>query len=379
MLLRCGRRSLSFPSHLRFESRALPRMIVSSRALTSQAGEPESEQKQVKKNAEEEDPLRTAFLRLPMDLEHLDTEGANKGIWEYVKVTDEFLEKEDKEIHEKQAKEQMLEVQMENDQEEFDITDESFRKFVTPMLGGVEIPENMPLDEVVARMTDEQKKAAFKEYMQMIDAGEEFDDEKHVEAEMEAMFKEEIMPTTLTYHQPEYPLPYQDTHRSRSYPFEMTLETNIIRDEEEEHILIDEYDLIDYKSKLTVEIKDLSKFLSPLQLEIFKALVGPRYKKKSKTISFTSRSLPSMWGNENRVFQWFDALLWESKRLAEQFEKEGLEKYEKQHKAEIYLATVPKSHMRFNPFAEIPDTARTELEKEHKEREIRRKSIIESS
>eukprot|EP00808_Paulinella_micropora_P008270 g78910.t1 len=286
-------------------------------------------------------------------------------IWENVMITDEEISREAIERRGKMLEELREKMEFDESIKKAREEDPLLNNIEPFSIAGIPIPKGK-FQEVAANLTEEQRKRALEEYMRAIDAGPEADDEAVVEEEVKRIMAEENdqsdKPTEITYKQPEYPLQHQDKWIPRIYPFVMEIETLVVRKEEEDFFMREDQDRIEYKSKLTVEISELETVMPPLQIEIFKELCGPRYKPGAKSISFVSRTLPSMWGNENRCFQWMDALLWESKQLLDQFEKDGLESHDQLWAAEHYRATVPKSHARFNPFAQVPDLAK-ELEK----------------
>jgi len=80
------------------------------------------------------------------------------------------------------------------------------------------------------------------------------------------------------------------------------------------------HDLPTYKSKLSVDIRDLR--LSNTARIVLREMVGRRFNPATHRITFTSRSLPSAQANENRVFQQLDACLEEATRIAAQIDAE---------------------------------------------------------
>lgn len=110
---------------------------------------------------------------------------------------------------------------------------------------------------------------------------------------------------------------------SGTYPFPTILESNIPPDYSnwlyyhQQH----PHDLPSYKSKLTVDIRDLG--LDPTSRMVLREMVQGRYDPRTHTVSFVAKNLPSAAANENRVFQMLDACLIECRRIGAEMNAEG--------------------------------------------------------
>jgi hypothetical protein len=119
-------------------------------------------------------------------------------------------------------------------------------------------------------------------------------------------------------------LPVIDEYVRRSYPFPTILESDMPADYSKYLFYHNQYptDLPRYKSKLTVDIRDLG--LNPTSRMVMREIVGSRYNPTTHQIAFVSRHLPTALANENRVFQQLDACLVEAREIAKKMNADGV-------------------------------------------------------
>lgn len=108
-----------------------------------------------------------------------------------------------------------------------------------------------------------------------------------------------------------------------TYPFPTILESNIPPDYSNWLYYYQQHphDLPTYKSKLTVDIRDLG--LDPTSRMVLREMVGSRFDHRTHHVSFVSKNLPSAAANENRVFQMLDACLLECRRIGKEMNEAG--------------------------------------------------------
>lgn len=118
-------------------------------------------------------------------------------------------------------------------------------------------------------------------------------------------------------------LPIIEEYVRRTYPFPTILESNIPPDYSNWLYYYQQHphDLPTYKSKLTVDIRDLG--LDPTSRMVLREMVSQRYDPRTHTLSFVAKNLPSAAANENRVFQMLDACLVECRRIGAEMNAEG--------------------------------------------------------
>lgn len=109
-----------------------------------------------------------------------------------------------------------------------------------------------------------------------------------------------------------------------SYPFPTILESDIPADYSKWLYFHKQFptDLPRFKSKVTVDIRDLG--LDPHSRMALREIVGPRYNRRTHTVSFVSRTLATAQANENRVFQMLDLALIEARTLGKQMQEDGI-------------------------------------------------------
>lgn len=112
-------------------------------------------------------------------------------------------------------------------------------------------------------------------------------------------------------------------HCPGTYPFPTILESNIPPDYSNWLYYYQQHphDLPTYKSKLTVDIRDLG--LDPTSRMVLREMVGSRFDHRTHHVSFVSKNLPSAAANENRVFQMLDACLLECRRIGKEMNEAG--------------------------------------------------------